>query len=264
MNLDKKGQLTIFVIISLVVVVGLVTYFIMTGDLSKTIYDEEVKTLKENIEGCILDSYRNDLNIVAFQGGYLSVPEPKEIKSGNWIEYSIPYYYHEGELYYPDIKTIESEIELLSKDSLKDCLAYFKSSEGFERVEFTEPSLEVSINKNGVIYQNIFSLTAEYNNKTVIVDFSKDEMTLDSNIYDIYNLATFIASYLDENNEWMPYTDIVMMAREANVYVSITDSEDGMENSIKIINVEPTAVPVQFNFNNKLSHNDLSDVEPLL
>ena len=109
----KRGQVVIFIIIALVLIIGVATtiYILTSGD---TLKEEEKLTdhatvVKQFVSSC-LDTYTDQAIIyTAMRGGYTSLPEEVFV-----TEYStLPYYYDDGitydtitkeewETYFPD------------------------------------------------------------------------------------------------------------------------------------------------------------------
>lgn len=80
----KKGQVTIFVIISIIVVFGIVLFFVLNDNArelfknvisSQAQYPEQVESIRVSIEDCVDDSLERVIEVNSLQGGYYFAPE---------------------------------------------------------------------------------------------------------------------------------------------------------------------------------------------
>jgi len=269
---NKRGQLTIFVIIAVVMVIGVILYFYFGGNIGEQRYDPEIIILRDNLLDCLKSLSSESIDSLGIQGGYLEVPEPKETTVpistlgflGLLLTYETPYYYYEGKVYTPSEKQISTEIEKTVKFSSQVCLENLKENPSFQNIDYTDVSVNAQIKDDEIeiVYQTILTITLS--NKSVNIDLSKTPVRIPSNIRSMSKISTFIATTLKENNEWMSYTDISILARENNLYIGVTDSEDGYQNTVEITSLNEGFYPKRYIFKNKFSHEDLSDIEPLI
>ena len=75
---NKKGQLTLFIVIAVVVIILIFLYFYFQGFSGQNQYDEKVAVLRDDVLDCFESNYETSLNFIGVQGGYNSVPSPKE------------------------------------------------------------------------------------------------------------------------------------------------------------------------------------------
>jgi hypothetical protein len=259
----KEGQLTLFVIVAIVIVAAIILYFLFRGGVfGEERYDSEVKVLRDNLQDCFTESYSSGLNFVGYQGGYINVPEPKETSFAGYFSTDTPYYYYEGELHIPTIEKIESEIESFVVYDVNYCLEEYKNN--VSDLAYSDFSVDVVINEEDVVFTNNLILTVYYNEKSVNLDFSKIPIMVPSDLNGMYEMSYFIASSLKEDNEWMPFSDIVEKSQEYNLYVNLDNSDDGYQTSVVISSPNQGYYPSQYIFNNKYSFEDLEEIAHLL
>lgn len=265
----RKGQLTLFIIIAIVIfIITLIYFYLQVNYPPEKTYDPKVEVLKENLQDCFKETYSTSLNIIGYQGGYLNVPDPKVEVPLYYFSFNIPYYYYEGNLYTPTIEKIEAQTEEIILPGVKSCLEQYKTSitnkSNINDLSYDNFNIDVKIKEEEVIFTNNLKLTVHYDNKSVIVDFEKTPITIPSDIYDMHEIASFIANYLEKNNEWIPFDNIVELSREHNLYIDLANSEDGYYNSVTIKTPREGYYPEVFQFNNKYSFDDLEEVLPLV
>lgn len=107
----KKSQVSIFIIIVLILITGIILFFILNN--KETNYQDFISNEKYNeIKNCLEKTSSDAIYFNFLQGGYYNVSEPK-------IQYypiEIPVYYNK-KVYFPEIKDIENHISLFVKEN---------------------------------------------------------------------------------------------------------------------------------------------------
>ena len=119
--MKKRGQVTIFIVIALVLVGIVGLYFSLTGrlDLSGPV-NPSVEEVYVFTQSCIEKVAYNALSDVGRNGGYV---EPTNLSAFN----GIPYYISEGENHMPSKEMIENEISKSVSDALPACTWGFEN-----------------------------------------------------------------------------------------------------------------------------------------
>src|SRR3989344_4265539 len=73
-NLNKIGQITIFIIIAIVIVAGIIIFFVVRNVLEKSEIDSNTDIF-DFFDSCIESKTRNAISISGSQGGYIETPE---------------------------------------------------------------------------------------------------------------------------------------------------------------------------------------------
>tara|TARA_Y100000034_G_C6845177_1_gene382796 strand:- start:525 stop:1271 length:747 start_codon:yes stop_codon:yes gene_type:complete len=119
----KKGQLTIFIIVGLMLLTFLGIFLIYSNNDSEV----EIETIdKHNIQlyvdKCIQTSLDETLMNAGLKGGYILPPE----NSLRTLHLSVPYYYDEGRISIPSEEDIYNEIKTYFKLTLLECVNNFE------------------------------------------------------------------------------------------------------------------------------------------
>lgn len=86
MFFDKKGQITVFIVIAVLVVAGVVLIFLLTPDLRDSIGLGGKDSPEDFVRSCIEDTFRQDIKTVSLQGGSMN-PEPSYRFDGKQLQY---------------------------------------------------------------------------------------------------------------------------------------------------------------------------------
>src|SRR3990167_8847197 len=73
--MNKKGQVTIFIILAVLIVGGLITYFMFRDRFIANSMSEEFRPVYDYYLSCMEDSTQEGINLLGEQGGYLEVPD---------------------------------------------------------------------------------------------------------------------------------------------------------------------------------------------
>lgn len=225
--MNKKSQISVFVIIGLILVIisGLVFYKL--NDRPIVIRQEKQFTeVEEYVQECIKESAIKAIELLGKQGSlnpsaYVATDDTK-----------ISYYYFKGKGYTPDQETIEAQISLYVKEGAYDCIN-----------EFSE--------KGYVIDAQIIEISTEIKNNYVIINLNtpikvfhdgiKDEIMipkveLEANLQKIYDTSKEIISDTIKDPDWIMFDKlyaneldikIVKVNSSTLIYV-ITDNKIGL------------------------------------
>lgn len=126
--MNKRGQLTIFIIMGIVIVAFSIFFFVRpeVGFLNFP----ESNPIQLFIQSCIDQIGQDAVYFIGLQGGYYNVPNPKE----NYSYIEIPVYLNVNEQNIPLEENIQKEILKYIQDKLPICLGNFSSfrEQGFD------------------------------------------------------------------------------------------------------------------------------------
>jgi hypothetical protein len=181
----KKGQLTVFIIIGLILLVsaGLVLYLttqrVVKPIEEEIIVPEDVRPVYEFVQGCANDAAREGLGLLGLQGGFIRLPGIIERTPTAYIQidtfnaFKVPLWYYEGEDRTPSLGYMEREISRYVNERLKECTGAFEPfQERFAVVEQANATTRTMIADNEVILRISWPLALTMPDRTTrIQDF---------------------------------------------------------------------------------------------
>lgn len=181
----KKAQVTIFIIIGIIIVGGMATYFLISNGKilnSNSKFPEVTQIIEDCLQNVTLDGiYFNSL-----QGGYYDLPE-NSIISG-FIE--LPVYFDNGKGNLPEISVWESELTNYIKKNVGTCFN-LSEFEDYEIREGENPQVRSSI-QNSKIFIEVENSVYITKDET-FVEIKKFEKEIYFDYNSIYNaLKTFL------------------------------------------------------------------------
>ncbi len=194
----RKGQVTIFVIIAIIIVASLLLYFLFQR--KPEVQRADFADPKKFIESCVQDSAQEAVNILLPQGGYISpeqVPKKYKLYEDNkvvYLCYTKSYYETcttQEPLY---IQHLEQEINDYIQPKIAECFFQLKQDLEKRNYEVVEKDLktEVSLEPKRIRIDVQKPLTLRKNEETQ--EFSSFPAGVSSPLYDLAVVAQEIAS----------------------------------------------------------------------
>lgn len=122
----KKGQITIFIIIAILIISVIAIFFIFRNQIvsTKESIPEEASPIYDYVKSCIKQTASDGVYLISSKGGYWITPEYA-------VKTEEAYYIFKNKSVFPSKEKIESEIGLFIRDNIKYCLNNFKTFPSF-------------------------------------------------------------------------------------------------------------------------------------
>ncbi len=159
---NKKGQVTIFIIIGILIVAGVVLFFTLREDTIESNTEQvpsEAQSIQTYIQNCLEESVEESIFYISERGGYFEIPSNLESDV-----FEAPYYIKKGKVTMITKPEMESELSKAIKDNLNKCIAGFYE---FEEYEIREGEISVSSS----IKDELISIEVSYPLKIIRGDF---------------------------------------------------------------------------------------------
>ena len=142
--MEKRGQVTIFIIIAIVVVALVAGFFLFREQLGlEDIFTPKGDEVYLFVEECIEGTGKDAIYYIGENGGYMFSPE-RSTPGG------IPYYYFKGKNYMPSKNEVEEEISSYVNEILSFCTEDFIDFPNYDITE-GEIKTETKIEENNII-----------------------------------------------------------------------------------------------------------------
>jgi hypothetical protein len=220
----KRGQVTIFIIIAIVIVALIVITFLLFPQI-RVNFGFGSDNPNEFMQNCMEDEIKGTINLISSQGGSVS-PE-------NYILYQdekIEYLCYTNEFYIPCVvqrpilkQHIESEIKDKIKDKSEECFESLKS--GFESKGF-DVSLQPGVTEVELFPRTVF---VNYNRTLTLTKdntqrFEKVEVSVRNTLYELMSIAN---SIIDSETEFGDSETTIYMNYYHDLKVEKKKQSDG-------------------------------------
>ena len=154
----RRAQAAIFIIMSLVIIISGLVYFIYNDKISGKeieVVQPEAQPVKSFVENCMQKTAEEGLSVIGLTGGYAYIPEninndPRSyLSEGNFFK--TPYWWHDGINSMPSEGFINNQLKTYIKTELNSCIENFTAfGSQFEITPLKDPIVDVSFNENDV------------------------------------------------------------------------------------------------------------------
>ena len=233
----KKGQVTIWVIIGILLLAATTLIFIWQSPSLKT-QSEDFTAIESSIHSCVHSSAEKAIILVGKQGGIYDVENGVE-----FANHMVPIYYNKGTSTTPNKLTLEKELAMAIKKPLDNCLFEIQDP------QFTPILQEVSSNikKNSVTVEAKISLELQEvidkeSIENTIIDLYREDLFID------YNKLPKIAEEIVDAQEIekLPVSKIMDIAEKNNVQFEFITVENTL--LISLVDNELFDKPYYFTF----------------
>lgn len=197
----KKGQVTIFIIIAIIIIASVVAFMLLRSNLFSMQIPASIQPAYKTFLSCIEDKTLTGISILESQAGYIEVPK-LELGSPympfssqlNFLGNPIPYWYYVSgnnipKEQVPSKKEIETSLSKFIEEKINECNFNDYYQEGFEITQ-SEPKAVVSIRNDNVLINLKMNLQMTKGEDSVSVQ--NHEVTVKSKLGALYNSAKII------------------------------------------------------------------------
>ncbi|MFB6246772.1 MAG: hypothetical protein ABEI74_04245 [Candidatus Pacearchaeota archaeon] len=187
--MSKRGQVTIFIIISILVVASILLFFAFREDNKESQsttepWETETKksSIKSQVSFCINDAGASSIYFISQYGGTFPPKEPQFR--------GIPYYSYENRLTLPEISTIESDLGDYFEGAFMNCMS--ESNFSGEIPDKKDVKAKTKIFDDRVDFDVTYPINiTEKGQARILEDFSS---SIPIKLGEIYKISKFIAN----------------------------------------------------------------------
>lgn len=223
--MQKRGQLTILIIVAMVIIISIVAIMFLMGRQSTTSLSDDyfegasvksrVDGIRDYVDDCMSSVTEEALIVVAFQGGYHKAPS----LSFKYSPIFFSYYYYEGRIILPTLEKIESELGSYVNEEMISCLDEGSFS-GFN-LEYERPRTMVRVTKDNAYFESDMQITITQEGHAMTLELGDYDQNYNSSLYEIYEVAKYITESHEEDSEYYCISCVTEMASERGLYVYI-------------------------------------------
>ncbi len=204
----KKAQVTIFIIVAVVLVVLVGSYFIFKDQIKKNAVPADFQRIENSFLSCAESQISDGILLLETQGGYVFLPE---YQSGsmyspfssymNFMGIKIPYWYYLSAANLPKTQVptkdgMEKDLDKFLQTVVKTCSFSQYVDEGYE-ISTAEPEVKTTIQDN-VVKVNI-GMRIDASRSGESYSFKTHALSVNSNLGNLYDDA--ITLYNQEMDE---------------------------------------------------------------
>lgn len=205
----KKAQITIFVILAIVVVTGLLLFFLARDNFNLLGVNSEIRPIHNFVQECVKKTANDAIYHIGETGGYFISPN-------NSLENNVNIYFDVGENLVPSLETIEKEITKYMDSMLFFCVKNFISFPDFE-IEQGGIKNEVKIEEGKVVFNIDYPLSIKKGDSTYSID--KFDLEINSRLFTIQKATNQLTEYQKETPEALCLSCIEEVSADNDLYI---------------------------------------------
>jgi hypothetical protein len=228
-KLMKRGQITLFIIIGIVILLVISMVFYLRGRAPEA--ELEVKFEEEAeislaaqpvdafVQNCLKEVTEDAIDVIARQGGYFELPE---ISTADMVT-NTAYYFYLGSGLVPSEDVIKAELKKYVDSQFEFCLRNLVDFEGYE-FELGEPETSINFDEDIVIANIDFPLTIITDGARI--PLNKFRAAVPSRLWVLYDTARQLTNIQVENPDQICLSCIAELAEENEINISVVEYEN--------------------------------------
>ena len=251
---SSKAQVTIFIILAIIVVVGFGAYLYLKSSqddcglnpLCKIQGKSDIDIIKNSFYQCQKEVGRNAIKTIGIQGGYYK--RPQYFYDIDWA--FIPYYYYGGGYFMPQKNIVEDELSAYMNDNLQICIdkLNFKNY----NFQYTIPQTLTFVTLGKVSFTVDVPISITKADKTTLINLKDNPVVFNSSLYEALEVADYVTRTHKDNESMICINCVVSMAKDRNLYVDMMEYPGLKSTTLVMISENHTYVePYIFEFLNK-------------
>ncbi len=260
----KKGQVTIFVLIGILVL--LIVGFIFVANkmtVEQGIEESTQQTvakakepLEEYIDVCLQSVVENGLLTIGLQGGYYSVP----LNRFTTIYTDVPYYYDDGDVsLVPSMDDVEDSLSQYITNNLMNCLGGFET---FREMGYTIETglmvVDTSIMEDSVSVVLDYPVTLK--SETEVKPYEMFVYQYDINLNTVYSVMNTLMTDVITNPYYSPLSLMLELGQEHGFQIDTLTYENSRVFVIQDLETQIQGVPFIYLFATKTSGENIMPV----
>ena len=169
LKLEKKGQLTLFIILAILIVGGIAVFFLVSNSSIISAPNSKFPEINSFIENCIKETTMEAIYFNSLQGGYYKTL-PKMYSFIPLEYFKVPVYFKEGKANIPKLEMIEAELSKYVSENFVSCINLLNNSfseKGIVILPGKLKSVQTSILPDEVLVRVDYPITVSSNEFSV-------------------------------------------------------------------------------------------------
>lgn len=227
MVMKKRGQITVFIVIGIVILfaVGFVLYAATIQEKLRQFTTKETE-IEQFIGSCINDVSKEAIQRIGVTGGYLDVPQEIQINPRSYLSFApntepkIPLWYYRGEQRIPSRKSIEQQISRYVSSNINTCINDFAAfKDRFTVRSIGNITTETTIADTSVFVKVTYPVEAQEKSTGILSRTQPVGRSIDVKLGRIHDMAIDI---LRSENEKTFFENLTMDLLATNIDFPLT------------------------------------------
>ncbi|MFH1510722.1 MAG: hypothetical protein ABIF10_03445 [Candidatus Woesearchaeota archaeon] len=195
----KRGQITIFVIIGIIIVIGIFFYVYLkhrtTVFTPGVVVPEDVVPVQQFVQNCLHETARDAIIRLGLQSGFITIPPDIDRMPSSYMavdSYGLlkkPYWYYRGQERIPTIDYIRYQVREHVQENLAGCVNNFNEFRTKFRIVAGTPKVAVELGDKSVLVEADFPIEIWDLKQRKITDIRNFKAEVQVRLAAVYDLA---------------------------------------------------------------------------
>ena len=240
--MKKGGQISIFIILGILIVGGVITIIITNGNVKESLtkffsgksgVSYKVDEVKKEIQRCLDISLEDSINVNAMSGGYFILTDNFIFYNSDFddMQRKVPYYLDDGARTI-SVEELEKEMSSSMKDNFVSCF----NPEKFDlnvSYDYGKMDIDTKFTKDKVLIEVKFPVGVSFGDDNFLLD--NFEISQESNYFALYTFAKEITEFQNEQGNNLCLSCINDKAKKDGIKLKNQESYGVDENEWIII-----------------------------
>jgi hypothetical protein len=228
----KRGQVTAFVVVGILLLIGSALIFLMYNKGAQTEAEIELleaEIVKAHVQNCIKEITVPGIFLMSYQGGRLytdeDVTQPGfDKKNFRTIDRVFPYYIIEGKKFLPQMKEIEQSLATYIDENLYWCVDFLQFIEqGLVVEEISSPKTKVNVARKEVVFTVDYPIRVRVGAPTVEREYQLKRFrhTEAIRLGEIFTAAEKMTDQIVADSSSAHLSDFMKIGKKHDVMISI-------------------------------------------
>jgi hypothetical protein len=215
---QKKGQVTIFIIVAILIIGGIIAFFVLSDKLSpESSIPIEIQPINQFVEDCLKETSENALIRIGEQGGYFLIfDEPS-------IEGRIPYYLQGTKKSIPSEEEVGQNLAGFVREELSFCILNFKDFKEDFKISHELKNVSVSILENSVRFSLDYPITITKKDTETTYQLKDFSLDIHARLNKIHEISEEIVLEQEKHPESICLSCLYDLGFENNVNIDMLD-----------------------------------------
>ncbi len=226
---NKKAQVSVFIIFAIIIVVVAGLAYVISKNAGQGVIDknqidkEQLDSVSASVLECFNDIYKESLNDIGLQGGYINEPLSEYFDSGFQV---IPFYYFGGMRYIPSQEFLSEELS--SAVSLKMNRCFLQIDNYGLDYNFKFVSNDITFGDDYVEFVSDIDVSLIKGDKVSIIKLKEHPVKISSRLKEMNSFASYIAYSNEINSGGICMNCLLEIAGSKKLDVEILNDINGV------------------------------------
>src|SRR3989344_877048 len=194
--MDKKGQISFFIIIGIIMLIILGTYLALRSTSEQPLIPVQKSPVQQFVDSCLEKNAREAIYLLGQNSGFIYIPQelnnPLLFYEKTPLDtYAIPYWWIEGKSFVPTNEYVNGQITRYVQENIENCLDFSTFERQFD-IRTGNPIITTSLNQDDISVDLSYPITLTDIGNGQITELNNFRVTIPIRVKKALELARIV------------------------------------------------------------------------